>query len=153
MSDPNETNPVTPIHPVEEKSHPKHSSFKLPIRYYVAAIVGLFSVISWGVSYIWNASIENGNKISELKEKVKSLEDTTRSQWSALTEHENRIRQTELQCSVVMWLLEHGKIKEVEKVTDTPLRVPRLEFISPEDFKKLHEEKSKAASLQLQMQK
>jgi hypothetical protein len=152
MPDPNDTNPVTQIRSEEKEA--KHRT-RAVSGWKRKAVVGLASLPAFGLAgnFVWNSVIEYGKEINNLKTEVEKLKNTN-SQWTALADHESRIRQMEPQMGIVMWLLEHGKIKEVEKTTDVPLRIPRLEAINVDDFKKYHDERSKASeAIQLQMKK
>jgi hypothetical protein len=151
MSDPNDTNPVTQIK--EEKKERKSNPFGGLTRGWRAAAVWVsLPVLGFMASVVWGKVLEYEKEIGKLQLDIERLKDTN-AQWSALTSHENSIREMVPQMKVVMWLLEHGKLAEVTKPTDKPLVAPKFDGVSLDEFKKTHEEKASLMMPQILLQK
>lgn len=54
---------------------------------------------------------------------------------------DSKMREYEVHARVMVWLLEHGKIAEVAKIGDKPLAVPKLDWIDPEEFRRMAEQR------------
>lgn len=119
------------------------------------AIVGLYGglpVLGFAISTMWHLVMGYGAEITKLQADVKILQDTN-AQWATLAEVHKRQQEMEIPIGVVMWLLEHGKIKETEKPTDIAIKIPRLEPINVEDFRRLQEERFRPPVAAAQMKR
>jgi len=109
-------------------------------------------VMGFALSTIWHLVMGYGTEIASLKMDVENLKNTN-AQWATLAEVQRRQQEMEVPVGIVMWLLEHGKIKETDKPSDVAIKIPRLESVSVEDFRRIQEERFRAPVSAAQMKR
>lgn len=117
-----------------------------------AAVLISLPVLGFMLSTIWHLVMGYGAEIASLKAEVKILQDAN-AQWATLAEVQHRQQEMEVPVGIVMWLLEHGKIKETDKPSDVAIKIPRLESVSVEDFRRIQEERFRTPVSAAQMRR
>lgn len=99
-------------------------------------------LITWAGQMVWSTYEKIETSQQEILKKIDALEGD-RARWASLAEMEDRMRRFEVQAAIMTWLLEHGKIAEVGKPGDIPLRVPTFEKVDPDEYHRRMEQKYK----------
>lgn len=113
---------------------------KMPTFLKNTLALAAMGLIGFMGKHVWStiADLEKAN--DDLRMEVERLKNS-QAQWATLAELHHKVQEMEVNNRIMIWLLEHGKIAEVKKLDDKPLAVPKLDPVSPEDYRKIMEQK------------
>ncbi len=97
-------------------------------------------LIAWAASMIWSGFDRIAQSQQAIDSRLRKLEESD-AKWGTLAEMDRKLREYEIQAGIVRWLLEHGKFAEVAKPSDVPLRLPKIEAVDPEEYRKIQQQR------------